>query len=384
MMAIAGVGSYFYYGGALPSPPNGGQPQPGKCHLFQMSAADVEAYGFYYPVTFTFSIPSGSASLKALYHYVSTDWSQLPERQSKDFFNGEDVVRFDYAGNRAYVSVGFKGQTDLYIKITDSQSLDIETAYFQVAKYYDNRHCAVTSHHDDYGIGGGHLALIEEFQKRKLWYGCAVVTSSPDWASLQTQVNEGYVEVESHSVNHPYINKLSDSEAWNQIQGSRDAILSHINNMPYGQYVLAFIFPYSSMGDRERNYVGKANYIVEEADVALAGTDPSVQQYETWYVVTYNGESHGVFPAIFSADMGTHGGANSLDLNWLNSQFDQAYSAEAIYEVRTHPTTVDIGASYCQGHLNYISGRTDCWYAPLGHIYAYHYVALFVQHSEVS
>ena len=367
-MIVAAVGSYYYF--VKPS-----------IHLFQMSATDVDTYGFYYPVTFAFTFPAGSSSLEAWYSYNSTDWSQLPERQGGAFFNGEDAVRFDYAGNRAYVSVGFKGHTSLYIKITDSQSHAVETTYLQVAKYYDNRHCAVTSHHDDYGIGGGHLALIEEFQKRKLWYGCAVVTGFANWTSLQSQVNEGYVEVQSHSISHPNISRLSDSQAWNQIKGSRNAILNHISNMPYGQYVLVFVFPYSDMGDRDRNYLGKAEYLVSENDGSTYAYH--IGQYSDWYVTTYNSESYGVFPAGPLAVMGSDK-YGSVDVNYLNGQFDKAYSSGGIYELGSHPTWVNSSASYCQRHLDYISGRKDCWYAPLDHMYAYHYVALFVQHSKLS
>lgn len=383
IMIVAGVDSYYHF-----VMPNGGQPPQPSIHLFQMSATDVDTYGFYYPVTFTFTFPAGSSSLEAWYSYNSTDWSQLPERQGGAFFNGEDAVRFDYAGNRAYVSVGFKGHTSLYIKITDSQSHAVETTYLQVAKYYDNRRCAVTSHHDDYGIGGGHITLIEEFQKRKLWYGCAVVTGYANWTSLQSQVNEGYVEVQSHSISHPNISRLSDSQAWNQIKGSRNAILNHISNMPYGQYVLVFVFPFSDIKDRERNYVGKAEYLVSEADGNRHG------QYMGWYVTTYNGEAHGVFPACHTTSMGSElvdkgdddgdGIINGMDADFLNMKFDESYSSGGIYELGSHPKWVQASASYCQIHLDYISGRKDCWYAPLGHMYAHHYVALFVQHSKLS
>jgi len=377
IMIVVGVGSYYYF--VKPS-----------THLFQMSATDVDTYGFYYPITFTFTFPAGSSSLEAWHSYTSTDWSQLPERQGGAFFNGEDAVRFDYAGNRAYVSVGFKGHTSLYIKITDSQGHAVETTYLQVAKYYDNRHCAVTSHHDDYGIGEGHLALIEEFQKRKLWYGCAVVTGFANWTSLQSQVNEGYVEVQSHSISHPNITGLSDSQAWNQIEGSRNAILNHISKMPYGQYVLVFVFPYTKMGDRDRNYLGKAEYLVSESDSETNADHPN--QYSDWYVTTYKGESHGVFPAVHTTSMGSQlvdkgdddgdGIINGMDEDFLNKKFDESYSSGGIYELMSHPTWVRSSASYCQRHLDYISGRKDCWYAPLGHMYAYHYVALFVQHSK--
>jgi len=367
-------------------------PKTREVHLFQMSASDVETYGLYYPVTFIFTIPTGSTSLKAWYSYDSTNWSELFQRQSEEFFNGEDCVRFDYTQVKAYVSIGFKGHTSLYIKITDNQNLAIETTYLQVAKYYDNRHCAVTSHNDDYGLGGGaHLALIEEFQKRKLWYGCAVITafaSWNDWNSLQTQVNEGYVEVQSHFVNHSFYSTLSDSQVWGEIQGSRDAILGNITNMPYGQYVSVLLVPNIGITDRERSYTGKAGYLVIKDD------GETTNQYSDWYTATYKGEVHGIFPSMFTTTMGSwfvdqsdddrDGIINGMDENYLNKKFDEVYNSGGIYELRSHPGYVNVSESYCQNHLNYISGQKDCWYVPVGQIYCYHYVALFVQHSSVT
>lgn len=375
MMATSGAVAYVYFNDNGLNPVHGS----GMFHTFQMSVDSVSNYGFYYPVTFTFTIPSGSSGLKAVYRYAPPTWIALTEKNKGDDFNGIDCVRFDYTNNKAYVSVGFKGHTQLNVEVTSGSGFAIETSFDGVAKYYDNRVCAVTSHHDDYGGGSPDLALMDMFQARRLWYGAAAITSSANWAGLQTQVNEGYVEVESHSVDHPStILTMDDASAWNEIKGSHDAILSHVNNLPYGQYVLVMIFPYSWMSDRERMYCGKAGYIVDEAD-PMAGTIYQPEIYRAWYTPTYKGETYGIFPETYAADLGTHG-SGGTDLAWLNSQFDLAYNQGAIYEVRSHPITVDLNAAYCSGHLDYIANHKDCWYAPLGWIYAYHYVSLFVQH----
>lgn len=383
---IGGVGSYYY------STPTGSTPPivEGSVHLFQMQQSDVNAYGFYYPLTFRLSISSGASNLKAYYSHDGSAWKALLEKQPSDFFNGENVVRFDYASGYAYVSAPFEGQTKLYVKVTTSQGATVETNYLNVAKYYDNRQCTVTSHHDDYGMYTSyHLLLMDEFQARKLWYGCAVVTGSDGWAQLQAQVNEGYIEVESHASSHVQIPSQSDTAAWNNILTSHTTLLNSISNMPYGQYVLVMIWPYSNAGERERNYAAKAGFLVDEVDATGSGhildevPGPVAPSYASLYTTTYNGESYNIFPTFFSADMGTNF-PKGTDITWLNGQFDNAYAAHAIYEVRTHPQVVDISAAYCQQHLNYIAGRLDVWYAPLGLIYTYHYASMFLSHTVTS
>jgi hypothetical protein len=166
--------------------------------------------------------------------------------------------------------------------------------------------------------------------------------------------------------------------------------------MPYGQYVLAYISPYADVGDRERNYLGKAEYLVSGGDCGrmsstgasgpYGGNPPNPyhpNQYSDWYTVTYKGETHSVFPTYYTIQMGSK--PEYSDASILNAKFDEVYSSGGIYELITHPANFAASASFVQTHLNYISGRTDCWYAPLGCIYgAYRYVALFVQHSQVS
>lgn len=93
-------------------------------HFINVSMNGIEAvitidnrkhddYGFAYPITFEFNIPSGQSN-----HYVqkrhlkSENWVNITEKQSTDFFNGIEAVRFDYAANKAYVSVAFSNVSD--------------------------------------------------------------------------------------------------------------------------------------------------------------------------------------------------------------------------------------------------------------------------------
>lgn len=78
-------------------------------------------YGFTYPVTYQFSIPSGSSNIEAYKTYTeSAIWAQITEKTSEDFFNGIEAVRFDYDNDKAYVSVAFSDESDeILLKIVD-------------------------------------------------------------------------------------------------------------------------------------------------------------------------------------------------------------------------------------------------------------------------
>ena len=57
-----------------------------------------------YPVTYEFTIPAESSDLQSYRRFQETqNWSQMVEKTTEDFFNGIEVVRFDYDADVAYV-----------------------------------------------------------------------------------------------------------------------------------------------------------------------------------------------------------------------------------------------------------------------------------------
>ena len=88
-------------------------------------------YGLSYPITYEFTIPSGSYDLRSYRKFqYDQEWSQILEQTSNDFFNGIEAVRFDYDNNIAYVSIGFSDISDsIFIKITNNESNIIESTY---------------------------------------------------------------------------------------------------------------------------------------------------------------------------------------------------------------------------------------------------------------
>jgi hypothetical protein len=177
-------------------------------------------YGLGYPVTYVFEIPAAySDGLKAFIRYSTEDsWSQLATKTSSEFFNGIDCVRFDYALDRAYVSVAFSGDSDdIYIWLTDQNDDIIQSFYLGIAEHYDDRKAAVVVTADDWdGYEERHtsfMAACDALQSKNIWITTGIVPDgmydySPptpipiEWAYVQNQVDEGYVEVASHGSTH--------------------------------------------------------------------------------------------------------------------------------------------------------------------------------------
>jgi hypothetical protein len=90
---------------------------------------------------------------------------------------------------------------------------DYDVSYNGIAKYYDNRQCAVTISLDewddcntpyDYGFvyqyGQGARTICDILNSRSLWATIAIVTrgrsfgGEPTWADIQTKINNGFLE----------------------------------------------------------------------------------------------------------------------------------------------------------------------------------------------
>ena len=347
--------------------------------IFNISVpqSDIDNYGLQYPVTYKFSIPSGMTGLKCYKrNSTNSEWWQLPEKTSKNatspttLYNGIEVVRFDYGNNTAYVSVGFTaGKNYMHIKFTDSEgSLLYNCSYESITMYYDNRKAAVVitwddwnNYHDDDFVEACNIA-----QARNLWATVGVIThnftddtplSSTVWQHIQNEVDEGCVEVASHSRTHPDI-PYDDYDS--EINGSKQDILNNLT-LPYGQYVYAYIYPHGHEDSTAESKCGQYHYLISRDTY----TGSSSTDFSSWSD-TYNKYAE----SKPDKRMGSDG---TTSLSELNSAFDSAYSSGGIYHVMSHPYKVDWN-SYGKAHFDYIANHTDVWYVGYGLLYMYHYV----------
>ncbi|MBT4928129.1 hypothetical protein HON17_07905 [bacterium] len=108
-------------------------------------------YGLSYPVTYEFSISDFDGELNVYRkNEKNQDWTVMNEKNSTDFFNGIEVVRFDNNEDKAYISVGFSIISDsIFIKIARNQNSSTVGSFLKICEFYDNRKAVVTVTADD-------------------------------------------------------------------------------------------------------------------------------------------------------------------------------------------------------------------------------------------
>ena len=330
-------------------------------------------YGLSYPVTYVFSIPSGVNNFRSHVKFKqNNDWSQLLEKTSTDFFNGEEVVRFDYTSGKAYVSVAFSEISDsIYIKIDNTFGENIVFSYDGMSKYYDNRDAVVTSTADDWAsyFNDKFLRTCRNFRNFNLWVSCAVVTDHCDqntWQDIQGQLDSGYVEVVSHSQIHPYV-PYEDIEG--EVLGSKQDLIDNLifpdyNKFGDHEYVYAWIAPYGQYDAAIDSMVSVGRYLTSRlydagGNYQISDWDQDLYKYDPVEVTTEIGPLW----------------LGSTDTMYLNNSFDYALENEGIYHVMCHPNVIEWEEEYPWVHLEYISNRNNIWYVAFGHLYLYDFIS---------
>jgi len=345
-------------------------------YKFSINSTQHNNYGLAYPVTYVFDVPSGYSSLKAYHrHSPSESWSQLVEKASNDFFNGIEYVRFNYTNNKAYVGVAFSDTSDdIYIKITDQNGNTLPIAFDTITRYYDDRQAVVVVTTDDWdGETTRHnafMAACDAFQSRNVWLTVGIVTVGmggnypPNYNDIQGQLNEGFIEVASHSRTHPHV-PYSDYDS--EIGGSKSDIIGNLTLPPFqtkgnSEYVWAWIEPYGESDLTVRQKLGQHKYLI--ARTAVYGPAGDVD-YKAW------DHSNGLFE-----ETSTRAFADSFTLQELNDAFNGCYANGQIYYFWFHPVSFDwSGSNKITQHLDYIKNKTDVWYVGFGALYVYRLVA---------
>jgi hypothetical protein len=346
-----------------------------------VDSAAHATYGLSYPVTYKLSIPLGSAELAAFRRYSITGaWDTITEKSSEDFFNGEEVVRFDYAASCAYVSVPFGSSSDtVYLKITNTSGQSVAIGYLEVCTYYDNRRAAVTITADDWepSVDEYFRYALRIFRSYRLWVSAGIITKYPSadsnwntigWNSIQQELDSGYVEAGSHSRTHPHV-PFADPAS--EVMGSKEDILGNLN-LPalfrngLQQYMYTWIEPYGEYDAVVDNLISVNHYLVAR------NTLKGITSFSNW------DDTKGRYdPVGVTREMGPSPGG-STNLADLNGAFDAAVAAGGIYHLMCHPWVLseqgEWDKPYTLEHLSYISNRKDIWYVPMGLLYLYHSV----------
>jgi hypothetical protein len=345
-------------------------------------------YGCLYPITYRVQVPPGPGRLwVARRHSSLAPWDTLPERTSGDHFNGIEAVRFDSpggfgrfpgaVGGLAHVSAAFSGDTDsLFLRISDSTGTPVSCSYQGIDTYYDGRRAVVTGTADDWDTSQNSrfCATLAVFRSYGLYVTAGVITgsqwcSAQTWASIQKQVDSGFVEVASHSRTHtntPY------ADPSGEVQGSADDIVSHLRlpalfSSNGREYVYVWISPFGGYDAAVDSLVGTRQYLVPRL------YDHSSQ----WDLSGWNAARDHFGPIQSTMEIGAPSwGGGSTDASYMNRVFDSVVSTGGVYHLMWHPQAIgfDLNQPYVGDHLGHISGRNDLWYANLGHVYLYHMI----------
>ncbi len=350
-------------------------------------------YGCLYPLTYQVRIPSGSRGLQVHEKHQRTEssWMQVGEKTSADTFNAVEAVRFDYAGNRAYVSAAFSGVSDsLVIQIVDSLNNPVSIAYDGMSTYYDNRKAVVTATFDDWAdwMSTEGIPIIHLFRSHGLYLTGGVITSytsAPTWALIQAELDSGFVEVASHSRNHlptPYdttINGVQYSSV-SEIGGSAQDIRSALRfpslfTLNGTKYVYTWIAPDGDYDPVVDSLLGVYGYLDARLYANLSTVPPREYVYGDSTLQTWDGVHNHFKPFLPTVELGAPSwGGGDTSLSSLNGLFDAILLNGDVYHMMWHPQVLytDVNQGYLRSHLDYISGRTNVWYVNLGHLYLYH------------
>ena len=331
-------------------------------------------YGLTYPVTYEFSIPQNSENLNAYRKYKdSQDWNLIEKKTSNDFFNGIEAVRFDYDGNIAYVSVGFSILSDtIYIKIENNINENTNAPFKRISEYYDNRKAAVTITADDWADYSNEkfIEACQNFRSFNLWYSVGIITrwinDQNTWNAIQDQLDDGFIEVLSHSRTHPYV-PYADLES--EVVGSKEDIIEKLNLLNQNrsgsnEYVYAWVAPFGNYSEAIDTMTSKAKYLVSR-----------MFTYDDIYFSNWNSDLNKFDPVGGSMEVGNSSYWGSTDINELNVTFDNAFSSNGVYHLITHPNILEWNKNFTWSHLEYISNRKDIWYVGFGHLYLYRFIS---------
>ena len=354
----------------------------GSGYTFSVDPAIHNEYGLTYPVTYEFSIPSGSSGLAAYVRFsLSESWVRITEETSSNFFNGIQAVRFDYPNKMAYVSVSFASYSNsIYVYIADSSGNQINTNYLGIAPYYDNRRVTVVFSVDDLGCdppwgATDFSSCTAAFANAKVvWTGACETFGLGyygDWPQVQAALNTGYFEADSHSRTHPmdvpYVPDSADPYCEGyvaEIGGSKADMLGNLT-LPYpysngGQgYVWGWIEPNGVVDNTVQQTLAQYGYLCSRDTGQTMGTVP----YPSW------NPTFGIYNIATTSRY-----MDGDTLQDLNSVFDSVYASGGIYHVWGHIGQNDWtpgGIGY--QHVQYIAGKLDAWYVGFGALYVYAY-----------
>lgn len=354
-------------------------------HVISVDSENHKDYGLCYPVTYIFNIPAAASNMEVYYRFSLLErWIALDKKTTNDLFNGVNAVRFDYANDKAYVSIAFAYYSDdIFLRFTEAGSPATVT-YDTIPEYYDNRTCAVCATNDDFGGGvaseeANRQASVDTLTDKGIVVTLGVNTENasgfivqPQWKGFNNHLlARGFVEIASHSRTHDSTPPYADYDS--EIGGSKQDLIANALLLSFQKnarkgYIWAWIEPGGTSDATIRAKLGEYKYLCDR-DTSLDDV------WASWDV------ANGLYNRIgYSIRMGSDG---TEVLATLNAKFDAVKTAGGIYHLMFHHYTVNwIENGYADAHTLHIAQETnapyqprkDVWFVGFGSMYMYHYV----------
>ncbi|MCX6706817.1 MAG: hypothetical protein NT001_01605, partial [Candidatus Woesearchaeota archaeon] len=236
--------------------------------------------------------------------------------------------------------------------------------------YYDNRSAAVVITADDWTNETNRKEIFINFsnitRNLNMWLSVGIITNFSDggvvnWSAIQTELDKGLVEADSHSKYHDGAGYTTQEV---EVNDSKEAIIANLD-LPsiykngVKEYVWGWIEPHGTASSEQRTSLGNHKYLADRS-----------------YLTVYRGVNYSDWDTAKKLYNAT---SVSLDIHesdpaLLNNTFDKATSVGEIYHPVVHPYNINLtDGSLERRHFQYISNRTNIWYAGFGQLYAYHY-----------
>lgn len=332
-------------------------------------------YGASYPLTYEFSIPTGSSGLTGQWRASTSDaWTDLTEPVGR--FDGVAAARFDYANDRAYLSVPFTDASDdLYVRVVNGGT--IVGKFVTVTSYYDDRACPVVVTYDDWHIVH-HSSFVEAAAAHnlaELWMspginaGYSTGLTAVEWAEMQTAIDGGYVEPTNHGLTHKDANNYVAGDATTEVIGGATAITDNVTMPPQSrkgvtQYVQGFIEPYGRTNTDQRAAMATGKYL---SDRIVPTGDQTYAALQADGVYTRQGAS---ISRVTQASDHTEAATASTD---IMARFDADRAAGRLCIIYTYPhhwPDRGVGSSFREW-IDYVASHDDIWSVGWGHLYQY-------------
>lgn len=371
-------------------------------------------FGWQYPATYVFRVRPGSEHPKVSRRDALGDtWAPVAEVPAGESPNGVQCVRYDSAANRAYVSVGFKSSSTIYLGFAGPEAVE----FVEIARYYDARRAVYTLSIDNWGFrqsanpgapwkgadddqSDNYQAALAVCRANGLPVSIAINThgagGEPFWQAMQAELDRGDRSWEPavHAQTHPCSAAAYAVRGYrSEILGCRDELLGGLRSIPWGQHIFEHILTCGYIDDSVLATSAGQFILVRGYN---SRDNPTSIDYAAWNAdrgfYGVGGLSNKAYDRVFQSRKPA-GRYYRQDVEALDAAFDEVYRKGQIFYAMWHPDRYrnsvihdprppmeGVQGSSLVQHLAHIARRKDVWYVANGWLHCYRYVA---EHAQV-